>query len=271
MFVSDGSPELTSLDPFEVLGPDGDRDSLNPLRFEAYGLGVRHFEDRVLGRMGRLGNGGAFFYRSPELVGEYFDATNWRRSRIPFGERVRWQISINPDTTLGQLALISRENLLDDVEFGEDRPDLSAIPAGTQFMMFLFVELHEPARPGQELHVGQVEVRWLTPRLRETNRQELQLIATVSEWGQDPHFALGGIVAMSTYLYGFFGDELVTRDDRLLASWALKELLQLFDQLPEDLRLVEANDRFRRYLLEMVDYGNEYLLEPAEPGELQER
>lgn len=273
VFVSDGSLELASHDPFAALGPGGDYDALNPLRFEAYGIGLRHFEGRALERLGHLGNGGAFFYRTPGLVMEHFDAATWRRDRIPYGEEASMLISINPETTSGQRILLSQENFIENDVFGEDRPDLSALPAGSQFIVYLFVELQQPPEPAQELHVGQMEVRWLSPGSRETNRQELPFVASVSEWGEDPGFAFGGIVAMSTFLYGFFADETVPHDGRVYASWGLKELLQLFDQLPEDLRAVEDNERFRRYLVEMVEYGNRYLLESAEtngPPERQE-
>lgn len=74
VFVSDGSLELASPEPFAALGPEGDGAPLNPLRFEAYDIGLLHFEDRLLRHMGRIGNGGAFFDRTPELVGERFEA-----------------------------------------------------------------------------------------------------------------------------------------------------------------------------------------------------
>ena len=173
-------------------------------------------------------------------------------------------ISINPETTRGQRLLVSREDLIANPEFGDDRPDLSALPAGSRFMVFLFVDLHQPPEPGQELHVGQMEVRWLSPGSRQTNRQELPFVASVSEWGEDPGFAFGGIVAMSTFLYGFFADGTVSHDGRVYASWSLNELLQLFDQLPQDLRAIEAHERFRRYLVGMVEYGNRYLLKSGE-------
>ena len=203
VLISDGVANVDATDPFAILESAGEADQNNPIRLITIGVGIGHYNDVLLEQLAQYGNGWYYYMDSPEQAWETFTPENWLRMSTPFADQSRAQLRWNPETVESWRVIGYENRRTSDESFSEDRKEFAELPSGTAVTIFVELELTEEAksRASEQIELGDVEVRWLTPRSDESNRQEVRLaVSTVS--APDPLLQLGAIVALAADRYG---------------------------------------------------------------------
>ena len=203
VLISDGVANVDATDPFAILRSAGEDDETNPIRLITIGVGIGHYNDVLLEQLAQYGNGWYYYIDSAEQAWETFTPENWLRLSTPFADQTRAQVRWNSDTVAAWRVIGYENRRTSDESFSEDRKEFAELPSGTAVTIFVELELTAEAKSqsSDEIELGEVEVRWLTPRSQESNRQEHGL--AVKETGApDPLVQLGAIVALAADRYG---------------------------------------------------------------------
>ena len=203
ILISDGVANVDATDPFAILESAADADDSNPLRLITIGVGIEHYNDVLLEQLAQYGNGWYYYLDSPEQAWEAFSQENWLRLSTPFSDQTRAQIRWNPETVRAWRVIGYENRRTGDETFAEDRKEFAELPSGTAVTIFVELELTADARDqaNRQLNLGDLGVRWLTPRSDESNRQEAALTVGL-ESDPDPHLHLGAIAALAADRYG---------------------------------------------------------------------
>ncbi len=202
ILMSDGVANVDATDPFGILETVGDRAGDNPLRLITIGVGVANFNDFLLEQLAQHGNGWYRYLSDVEQATSTFARDNWLAISIPFADQTRAQVTWDDDV-VKTWRLIGYENrITSDASFVQDRREFAEIPAGSATTAFFELELKRPPNePG--LHLGDVELRWVTPISGASNRQHAPILGDRILERDDGNAMLrfGAIVALASDRY----------------------------------------------------------------------
>ena len=204
ILMSDGVANVDATNPFAILESAGDYDSRNPLRLITIGVGIENYNDYLLEQLAQHGNGWYRYLNDTEQARATFSRENWLALSIPFADQTRAQVTWNPEV-VETWRIIGYENRITaDENFEQARKEFAEIPSGTATTVFYELELMEYAERGEVLNLGDVELRWVTPVLNESNRQHAQILAQYEDVSNDRDRALlelGALVALASDRY----------------------------------------------------------------------
>ena len=207
ILMSDGVANVNATDPFAILESAYDADSSNPLRLITIGVGIENYNDYLLEQLAQHGNGWYRYLSDVDQARATFSRENWLALSIPFADQTRAQVTWNDDA-VEYWRMIGYENrVTSDESFVEDRKEFAEIPMGAATTVFFEVQLHDDAlrSPSRIADLGDVQLRWVTPKSRLTNRQSAaitsHLNAELATTG-DPLLEFGAIVALASDRYG---------------------------------------------------------------------
>ena len=207
ILMSDGVANVNATDPFAILESAYDTDSSNPLRLITIGVGIENYNDYLLEQLAQHGNGWYRYLSDVNQARATFSRENWLALSIPFADQTRAQATWNDDV-VEYWRMIGYENrVTSDESFVEDRKEFAEIPMGAATTVFFEVQVHDDVlkRPSRIADLGDVQLRWVTPQSRLTNRQSAtitsHLNAELATTG-DPLLEFGAIVALASDRYG---------------------------------------------------------------------
>jgi len=264
ILMSDGVANVNATDPFAILQTAEDRNDSNPLRLITVGVGIANYNDVLLEQLAQHGNG---WYRYLSDVGEArstFSRENWLALSIPFADQARAQVRWDEDSVLAWRQVGYENRVTSDRNFEQDRKEFAEIPIGTATTMFFEVELTADALREDILELGEVELRWLTPRSDESNRQQVDLVSRVHRFGDDEMLDLGTVVALASDRYSWFGQAGLSRETMALAADNLDEIAGWFYELPTNILDTQAGQDFGQLLVAMGAVAKEH--EAEDPG-----
>lgn len=154
-----------------------------------------------------------------------FERDDWPASFVSFADQARAQVTWN-DGLVRKWRLIGYEGRIasdgsfdqglrdpvvirdgsETIFLEQDRHDFAQIPAGAAATAFFELELHRPLRPGT--HLGDVELRWVSPLSGDSSQQHAPILANRVEPGGTDSAMLefGAIVALASDRYSGLGD-----------------------------------------------------------------
>ena len=205
VLMSDGVANVDATNPFAILDSAGDYDSSNPLRLITIGVGIANYNDYLLEQLAQHGNG---WYRYLNDVGQAratFSRENWLALSQPFADQTRAQVTWDADL-IETWRIIGYENRVTaDENFTQARKEFAEIPAGAATTVFYELDLvDEGVWLRENMKLGDVEARWVTPDSGDSNRQHAPILARYagSLSGQDyALMRLGALVALSSDRY----------------------------------------------------------------------
>ena len=207
ILMSDGVANVNATDPFAILESAYDADSSNPLRLITIGVGIENYNDYLLEQLAQHGNGWYRYLSDVDQAQATFSRENWLALSIPFADQTRAQVTWNDDV-VEYWRMIGYENrVTSDESFVEDRKEFAEIPMGAATTVFFEVQLRDDVmrRPSRIADLGDVQLRWVTPKSGLTNRQSVaitsHLNAELATTG-DPLLEFGAIVALASDRYG---------------------------------------------------------------------
>ena len=207
ILMSDGVANVNATDPFAILESAYDEDASNPLRLITIGVGIENYNDYLLEQLAQHGNGWYRYLSDFDQARATFSRENWLALSIPFADQTRAQVTWNDDV-VEYWRMIGYENrVTSDESFVEDRKEFAEIPMGAATTVFFEVQLHDDVlrRPSRIADLGDVQLRWVTPKSGLTNRQSAaitsHLNAELATTG-DPLLEFGAIVALASDRYG---------------------------------------------------------------------
>ena len=232
ILMSDGVANVDATDPFAILESASDRDSGNPLRLITIGVGISNYNDYLLEQLAQHGNGWYRYLSTTAQARATFSRENWLALSVPFADQTRAQVTWDP-AMVASWRLIGYENrVTSDESFTENRKEFAEIPVGAATTVFYEVELtHEGewAAESEQIQIGDVALRWVTPDDGLSNRQQSVILADLSS-AVDPLMQFGAVVALASDRYsslpyidgsesGYVRDELSMLEEEL---WALE-------------------------------------------------
>ena len=173
ILMSDGVANVDATDPFAILESAYDRDSRNPLRLITIGVGIENYNDELLEQLAQHGNGWYRYLSDVNQARATFSRDSWLPLSIPFADQTRAQVRWNP-AVVEHWRLVGYENrVTSDESFTQDRKEFAEIPMGTATTVFYEVRLRPSAQvnPTVVEHLGDVQLRWVTPGTGLSNRQ----------------------------------------------------------------------------------------------------
>ena len=207
ILMSDGVANVNATDPFAILESAYDSDASNPLRLITIGVGIENYNDYLLEQLAQNGNGWYRYLSDVEQARATFSRENWLALSIPFADQTRAQVTWN-DEVVEYWRMIGYENrVTSDESFVEDRKEFAEIPMGAATTVFFEVQMHDDVlrRPSRIADLGDVQLRWVTPKSGLTNRQSAgitsHLNAELATTG-DPLLEFSAIVALASDRYG---------------------------------------------------------------------
>ena len=207
ILMSDGVANVNATDPFAILESAYDSDASNPLRLITIGVGIENYNDYLLEQLAQHGNGWYRYLSDVDQARATFSRENWLALSIPFADQTRAQVTWKDDV-VEYWRMIGYENrVTSDESFVEDRKEFAEIPMGAATTVFFEVQLHDDVlrRPSRIADLGDVQLRWVTPKSGLTNRQSAgitsHLNAELATTG-DPLLEFSAIVALASDRYG---------------------------------------------------------------------
>ena len=197
ILMSDGVANVDATDPFAILETTADRDAANPLRLITIGVGIENFNDFLLEQLAQHGNGWYRYLSDVNQARATFARENWLALSIPFADATRAQVTWDPDV-VNWWRIVGYENrVTSDESFAQARREFAEIPAGAATTVFYELELKDPWYTGP-LTLGDVELRWVTPATRDSNRQHAAVVGqdNVDFGFADPMLRLGAVIAL---------------------------------------------------------------------------
>ena len=203
ILMSDGVANVDATDPFAILESASDRESGNPLRLITIGVGISNYNDYLLEQLAQHGNGWYRYLSTTAQARATFSRENWLALSVPFADQTRAQVTWDP-AMVASWRLIGYENrVTSDESFTENRKEFAEIPVGAATTVFYEVELtHEGewAAESEQIQIGDVALRWVTPDDGLSNRQQGVILADLSS-AADPLMQFGAVVALASDRY----------------------------------------------------------------------
>ena len=200
ILMSDGVANVDATNPFAILESAADHDPDNPLRLITIGVGINNYNDVLLEQLAQHGNGWYRYLSEPHEGQALFSRENWLALSVPFADQTRAQVVWN-DELVRSWRMIGYENrVTSDESFTRAEKKFAELPAGVATTVFFELELFDRNvldRSDQAL--GEVEVRWVTPRSGDSNRQHREIEAVLSH--RDAATDFGSIVALAADRY----------------------------------------------------------------------
>ena len=204
ILMSDGVANVDATDPFAILERAGDYDDSNPLRLITIGVGIENFNDYLLEQLAQHGNGWYRYLTDVQQARATFSRENWLALSIPFADQTRAQVNWD-SAVVDTWRIVGYENrVTSDESFTQARREFAEIPAGAATTVFYELELKDPWFAGP-LNLGDVELRWVTPSVGESNRQHASITVQDNiDFGaaDDSLLRLGAVVALAGDRYG---------------------------------------------------------------------
>lgn len=205
VLMSDGVANVDATNPFAILDSAGDYDSTNPLRLITIGVGIANYNDYLLEQLAQHGNGWYRYLNDTEQARATFSSENWLALSQPFADQTRAQVTWNPDL-IETWRIIGYENRVTaDENFTQARKEFAEIPAGAATTVFYELDLvDEGVWLRENMKLGDVEVRWVTPGSNDSNRQHAPILARYAGSLNSQDYALmrlGALVALSSDRY----------------------------------------------------------------------
>ena len=205
VLMSDGVANVDATNPFAILDSAGDYDATNPLRLITIGVGIANYNDYLLEQLAQHGNGWYRYLNDVEQARATFSRDNWLALSQPFADQTRAQVTWDPDL-IETWRIIGYENRVTaDENFTQARKEFAEIPAGAATTVFYELDLvDEGVWLRENMKLGDVEARWVTPDSGDSNRQHAPILARYagSLSGQDyALMRLGALVALSSDRY----------------------------------------------------------------------
>ena len=196
ILMSDGVANVDATNPFAILESAGDRNPDNPLRLITIGVGISNYNDVLLEQLAQHGNGWYRYLSEPEEGRRLFSRENWLALSVPFADQTRAQV-VWDEQLVRSWRMIGYENrVTSDESFTRAEKKFAELPAGSATTVFFELELHDRNDLGRsDQPLGEVEVRWVTPRTGDSNRQHQEIEAVLSN--RDAATDFGAIVALT--------------------------------------------------------------------------
>ena len=200
ILMSDGVANVDATNPFAILESAADHDPDNPLRLITIGVGINNYNDVLLEQLAQYGNGWYRYLSEPHEGQVLFSRENWIALSVPFADQTRAQV-VWDENLVRSWRMIGYENrVTSDESFTRAEKKFAELPAGAATTVFFELELFDRNvlyRSDQDL--GEVEVRWVTPRSGDSNRQHQEIEAELSH--RDAATDFGSIVALTADRY----------------------------------------------------------------------
>ena len=202
--MSDGVANVDATNPFSILESAYDADSRNPLRIITVGVGIENYNDYLLEQIAQHGNGWYRYLSDTGQARSTFARENWLALSAPFADQTRAQIIWDPQTVASWRIIGYENRVTPDETFTQDRKEFAEIPSGAATTVFYELELH--SRLLEDAKLGEIELRWLTPKTGRSNSQHADVRYSESRWPPgDPMLEFGAIVALSADRYSGLG------------------------------------------------------------------
>ena len=207
ILMSDGVANVNATDPFAILESAYDEDASNPLRLITVGVGIENYNDYLLEQLAQHGNGWYRYLSDVDQARATFSRKNWLALSIPFADQTRAQVTWSDDV-VEYWRMIGYENrVTSDESFVEDRKEFAEIPMGAATTVFFEVQLRDEVlrRASNTVELGDVQLRWVTPKSGLTNRQSAAMTSQLDrELGTsgDALLEFAAIVALASDRYG---------------------------------------------------------------------
>ena len=204
ILMSDGVANVDATNPFAILESAGDYDNANPLRLITIGVGIENYNDYLLEQLAQHGNGWYRYLNDTGQARATFSRENWLALSIPFADQTRAQVTWNPEIVESWRIIGYENRITADENFTQARKEFAEIPSGAATTVFYELELVDYAARGDVLNLGDVEVRWVTPVINESNRQHAQILAQYDDAPSNRDGALlqlGALVALASDRY----------------------------------------------------------------------
>ena len=209
ILMSDGVANVDATNPFAILESAADHDPDNPLRLITIGVGINNYNDVLLEQLAQHGNGWYRYLSEPHEGQALFSRESWLALSVPFADQTRAQV-VWDENLVRSWRMIGYENrVTSDESFTRAEKKFAELPAGAATTVFFELELFDHNvldRSDQAL--GEVEVRWVTPRSGDSNRQHQKIEAVLSHSEAATDF--GAIVALAadrySGLHGYGGE-----------------------------------------------------------------
>ncbi len=244
ILMSDGVANVDATDPFAILESAYDRDSGNPLRIIAIGVGIANYNDYLLEQIAQHGNGWYRYLQDEEQARSTFSKDNWLAISTPFADQARAQVTWDEDVVASWRIVGYENRVTPDATFTQDRKEFAELPSGSATTVFYELELRREVNLSRFHDLGDIELRWLEPGSGESRQQMGDVSGRVDlSFGNvsDPLLAMGAIVALAADRYssldeGYSNPAWVSADLRVLDDllWALEASLsglQAFEDL----------------------------------------
>ncbi len=264
ILMSDGVANVDATDPFAILRSAEDRDERNPLRLITVGVGIANYNDVLLEQLAQHGNGWYRYLQDVAQARSTFSRENWLALSIPFADQARAQVRWDEQAVAGWRLVGYENRVTADRNFEQDRQEFAEIPMGSATTMFFEVELTDDAQRRDLLELGEVELRWLTPRSDQSNRQQAEIGGRVHEWGDDALLDLGTVVALAADRYSWFGQDGLGQNTFTTAADELDDLASWFESLPTSILDTQAGRDFAQLLQAMGAVADHH--ESEDPG-----
>ncbi|MCY3567510.1 MAG: von Willebrand factor type A domain-containing protein [Chloroflexi bacterium] len=264
ILMSDGVANVDATDPFAILRTAEDRDESNPLRLITVGVGIENYNDVLLEQLAQYGNGWYRYLSDIDEARSTFNRDNWLALSIPFADQARAQVRWDEDAVLAWRQVGYENRVTSDRNFEQDRKEFAEVPIGTATTMFFEVELTADALRDSFVELGEVELRWLTPRSDESNRQQVDLGSRIHRFGDDEMLDLGTVVALAADRYSWIGQDGLSRETIALAADNLDEIAGWFNELPNSILDTQAGRDFAQLLQAMGAVAEDH--ESEDPG-----
>ncbi len=263
ILMSDGVANVDATDPFAILESAYDRDSRNPLRIIAIGVGIENYNDDLLEKLAQHGNGWYRYLQDTDQARATFSRENWLAISTPFADQTRAQLTWDTDV-VDAWRIVGYENrVTPDHTFTQDRKEFAELPSGTATTVFYELDLRRDMDPDRWHDLGDVELRWVEPGSGGSRRQH----ANVTGWpgasfeAVDPLLWLGAVVSLTADRYssldeGYSNPAWVASD--------LRTLNDLLATLRSELGSLQAYEDLR-YLMEHMLAGIDHYAPRSTP------
>ncbi len=264
ILMSDGVANVDATDPFAILESAYDRDSRNPLRIIAVGVGIENYNDYLLEQLAQHGNGWYRYLQDTEQARATFSRENWLAISTPFADQTRAQVTWNTEV-VGSWRIVGYENrVTPDATFTQDRKEFAELPSGTATTVFYELDLRRDVNSDRWHELGAVELRWVDPGSGESRRQHASVSGSPDasfEAVHDPLLRLGAVVALVADRYssldeGYSNPAWVASD--------LRALNDLLATLSRELGSLQAYEDIR-FLMEHMLIGIDHYAPRSTP------
>ncbi len=195
ILMSDGVANVDATNPFGILESAYDPDARNPLRIITIGVGIENYNDYLMEQIAQHGNGWYRYLSTTDQARTTFARQNWLALSIPFADQTRAQVIWDPAVVKAWRIIGYENRVTPDETFTQDRKEFAEIPSGAATTVFYELELHQGLRDGRK--IGDVEVRWMTPKtgMSKSQHSEVRLFGS-AKTAAGPMLEFGAIVAL---------------------------------------------------------------------------